>query len=180
MRIGRKRGIGSGLGLLTTVLVAATAVADGSPGDATAEHALALCKRVDLDTDPDATLARALRLAEDAVAADARSARAHLAVFCSIGKELERSGLGLRTLGKLRRLGQEIDRAFELAPGDPEILASRGAYLATLPRALGGDPAEGERLLRQAVLADPDNVDARRYLARVVASRGGDEAAASL
>jgi hypothetical protein len=166
---------------------AAAKAADGSAADAVTERALALCQEADVAADPDAALLDALRVAEDAVAGDAHSARAHLAVFCCIAKQVRRSGVGLQTFGRLRRMRQEIDRAFELAPAEAGILTARGAYLTELPRAFGGDPGEGERLLRRALLVDPGNVDARFYLGRigtggrvteVSATRGKDDSPA--
>jgi tetratricopeptide (TPR) repeat protein len=77
----------------------------------------------------------------------------------------------------VRRLRREVDRTLELAPDFPDALVGKGSLLIDLPRALGGDAKEGERLLREALRIDPDYVDARVRLARVLDARGArDEA----
>ena len=91
---------------------------------------------------------------------DPTSALAHFAAFCNRGKRLQINGFSFSALGEVRRLRQEIDRAIELAPDWPEALAGKGAMLVALPRLLGGDVEEGERLLRRALTLDPSNVEA--------------------
>jgi tetratricopeptide (TPR) repeat protein len=117
-------------------------------------------------------LERGLVGAELAVAADPADPVAHLAVFCYLGKRVRRDGLSLRALGAVRRLLREIDTALTLAPDFPAALAAKGALLASLPRLLGGDPTEGERLARQAVRLAPEDAEARLTLIDVLERRG--------
>jgi len=87
--------------------------------------------------------------AEEAVRANPRDAVAHFAVFWNLGKrlEMERHGVGLfATLGDLHRV--------------------------QLPRLFGGDPREGEGLLRRAVALDPDDPLMRLMLANVSQAAG--------
>ena len=99
-----------------------------------------------------------------AIQADPSSALAHFAAFCNRGKRLQMAGFSFGAFGEVRRLRREIDRALVLAPDWPEALAGKGALLVALPRLLGGDVEEGERLLKRALTLDPTNVEARIIL----------------
>jgi tetratricopeptide (TPR) repeat protein len=155
-------------GFLAALLVGMLAPAVGaqeSPTDV-ARVALAICRGV--GTLPleerAARLDEGLELAERAILDDPTSALAHYAAFCNRGKRLQISGFSLGAFGEVRRLRREIDRALELAPDWADALAGKGAMLVALPRFLGGDAAEGERLLRRALEIDPTNVEARTIL----------------
>lgn len=156
--------------LLASPLPAA-AVPAGSPASIAA---LALCDALDgmAEADRGAALERGLAMAEAAVAADAGDARGHFALVCHLGKRMERAGLSWRQITDLRRLRRELDRTLDLAPGDADALLAKGALLLKLPRLLGGDAGEAETLLRQALLAEPDNAAARCYLAEAQRTRG--------
>jgi tetratricopeptide (TPR) repeat protein len=150
------------------------------PGSPRANQALTVCL-ADAATPAErrANLARGLALAEEAVAADERDPKAHFAVFCNLGNDLKLRGVALQSLFAMRRLRREIDRTLELAPDYADALVGKGELLLELPRLLGGDAAEGERLLRAALRVDPDYIDAHLGLARALAARGArDEARA--
>jgi hypothetical protein len=108
-------------------------------------------------------------LSEAAIAADEQDARAHLALFCNVGRELDLAGLSWRVFGQVRRMQAEIDRAQELAPDDPDILVAKGELLRRLPGPLGGNKEQGRALLLHAVQIRPDHLPARLYLARALA-----------
>jgi len=158
------------------VLLAAGSAAAVPPGSPAASESLALCNRANAlrGAEREATLARGMELAEGALAADARDARAHFAAVCNLGKQMEAQGIGLGQLLNLRRLRRELDTALELAPGDADALVAKGALLLHLPRLLGGDVAEAEALLRRALRAEPDNDEARCYLAHALSARGAE------
>ena len=112
--------------LLTTV---ATAEPPGSPA---AKESLVLCSQADelSGNDQRAALARGVHLAEGAIAADSRDAKAHFALFCNLGKQMKVTGLALSSLFKFRRLRRELDTTLALAPDDADVLAAKGAMLA--------------------------------------------------
>jgi hypothetical protein len=148
------------VGLLGPVAGAAESATD------VAREALAICRGVgELPIEQRvASLGAGLAMAERATLDDPTSALAWFASFCNRGKRLQLVGFSFGALGEIRRLRREIDRALEVAPDWPEALAGKGAMLVTLPRLLGGDVAEGERLLRRALTLDPMNVEARTIL----------------
>ena len=133
---------------------------------AVARAALAMCRSVGTLAPEDrlARLDEGLVLAEAAMHDDPTSALAHFAAFCNRGKRLQLTGFSFGAFGEVRRLRHEIDRALELAPDWSEALAGKGAMLVALPRLLGGDAEEGERLLRRALTLDPTNVEAHIIL----------------
>ncbi len=141
---------------------------------AKAAEAMATCMSVDRMPTNDkpkklAKLAEGTAMAEAAVEADEQDARAHLALCCNIGKELEISGLSWRAFARLRRVQGEIDRAQELAPDDPDILVAKSEILRHTPGPLGGNKDLANKLLRHAIEVKPDHVAARLYLARAMA-----------
>ena len=154
------------LGLLVGVLASVAGAQQQEEPTAVARAALAMCRSVNTMA-PEERLARldeGLALAEAAMLADPSSALAHFAAFCNRGKRLQMAGFSFGAFGEVRRLRREIDRALTLAPEWPEALAGKGAMLVALPRLLGGDVEEGERLLKRALTLDPTNVEARIIL----------------
>lgn len=150
--------------MLVTVLVPVVGAQESPTG--VAREALAICRGVGALPAEErlVRLDEGLALAERAAVDDPTSALAFFAAFCNRGKRLQLSGFSFHALGEVRRLRCDIDRALELAPDWPEALAGKGAMLVALPRLLGGDVAEGERLLRRALTLDPANVEARTIL----------------
>ena len=165
---------------LALVALACCARAADPPGSPRADQALAVCLAPAASPEERrANLARGLALAEEAVAADERDAKAHFAIFCNLGTDLKLRGVALTSLFAIRRLRREIDRTLELAPDYADALVGKGELLCELPRVLGGDAAEGERLLRAALRVDPGFIEARLGLVRALAARGErDEARA--
>jgi len=165
--------------LLAAVLLAARPAAAVPVGSSAAAESLATCEHAD-DLSGDAraqALARGMTLAEVAAAANPNDGLAHFATVCNLGKQMEMAGIGLGQFLSLRRLRRELDAALDLAPGDADVLATKGALLLNLPRLFGGDAAEAETLLRRALVAEPDNNTARCYLGRALNARGAaDEA----
>lgn len=162
--------------LVIAALITCVTTARGASLEAAeqAQRARALCRANEgVDQAVQAQRAGAgLALAEAAVAADDTSAVAHFAVFCNLGRQMQLEGFGLRSLGKLRRLMREVDRALELDPASVDALVGKAGVLLELPRFLGGDAVAAERLVRRALALDPAHGEARFYLARARAARG--------
>src|SRR4029450_8192441 len=120
----------------------------------------------------DAARARAMALAEGALAGNEPDALAHFATVCNLGKQMQADGLGLSQLVRLRRLRREVDAAIELGPAGAGARAAKGVLWLRLPRWFGGDVAEAEELLRRALVSEPENDTARCYLAQALSGRG--------
>lgn len=155
-----------GARLVLLALIALVTPAAASELDDRIDESLALCSAADERAPAERLpiLARGLDLADAALALDDRSARAHFAVVCNLGKATALAGTGFGSLGAVYRLRREIDVTLTLAPNDAEALAAKGALLVRLPRWLGGDQREGEHWLRRALAVDPSNGTARAYL----------------
>ena len=152
----------------------AHALPSDPPGTPESRKALASCHRGQsaADADAPAILTESLEQADRAIAADDRDALAHFARFCALGEQARRSGASLSSLVKLWEIRAAVDRTLELAPDYSDELHGKGALLCSVPRLLGGDPAEGERLVRRALEIDPEYVGARLFLAERLAERG--------
>lgn len=154
---------------LPLVLTPAAGRAD-PPGSPAAAEALARCRQAERTSDARAQrdlLADSVRRAEAAIDTDAEDARAHFALFCGLGRQVEAAGLSFRNAFAVRRLHLEIETAQTLAPDDPDVLTARGAFLMRLPSIFGGDATEGRRLLERAVAIAPDHPAARALLVAV-------------
>ena len=114
-------------------------------------------------------------LATKAVALDDQSAPAHFAVVCNLGELLRVDGEKLTSLLLLRRLMSEVDRTLELNPNHVDAMATKGTLLMRLPRVLGGNTQEGERLLREVVKRDDNAVTSRITLAKSCVGSGKRE-----
>ena len=159
---------------LASLAGSAHALPSDPPGTPASRDALATCHRgqAAADADAGAILAESLEQADRAIAADDRDALAHFARFCALGEQARRSGASLSSLVKLWEIRAAVDRTLELAPDYSDALHGKGALLCSVPRLLGGDPAEGERLVRRALEIDPEYVGARLFLAERLAERG--------
>src|SRR5262245_1586349 len=111
-------------------------------------------------------------LATKAVALDDKSAPAHFAIVCNLGELLRVDGEKLTSLLLLRRLMAEVDRTLQLDPNHVDAMATKGTLLMRLPRVLGGNTEEGQRLLREVVKRDDNAVTSRITLAKSCAETG--------
>lgn len=141
----------AGLVLGTLPGVGADAHADDTSAYTT--RATVLCEGADdaPEGEAEAMLQEGLRLAELAVTHDDRDAQAHFAVFCTLGKLIERRGIGLGSMRKVRRLQRVIDRTLELAPDYIAANIAKAELLSRLPCWLGGDAAEARRYRQRAM-----------------------------
>jgi hypothetical protein len=111
-------------------------------------------------------------LATKAVTLDDKSAPAHFAIVCNLGELLRVDGEKLTSLLSLRRLMSEVDRTLQLDPNHVDAMATKGTLLMRLPRVLGGNTQEGERLLREVVKRDDSAVTSRITLAKSCVGSG--------
>jgi hypothetical protein len=172
-----------GWALVPTLAVALVAAAEPGPkGTPASRAALAACTRAHdaPEAEQERLYTEALTDAERAVAADDGDAIAHFAVFCSLGGRMQRQGVSLAALMNLRRLRREVDRTLALAPDYADALAGKGSLLCKTPRLLGGDPVEGEALLRRAIVLDPEWVRPRMALAEALLARDEQAEAATV
>ncbi len=173
-------------GIGVAALLVWTAAAHGGEPESVgpvAREAIAICQEADRvqPSERPTLLAIGLARAEEAVKENPRDAGAHFAIFCNLGRQLmNRTGWGLLTaFGDLHRAKEEVDAALALEPDYPGALAAKGEMLAELPRLLGRDRAEAERLLRRAVKLEPADPRMRLMLANVLQTVGQrDEARA--
>lgn len=126
---------------------------EGHPTTSYTARATLLCERADdlSGRHAEAMLREGLRLAELAVERDDRDAHAHFALFCALGKLLERDRVGLGSVRKVRRLRRVIDRTLEIEPDYIAANIAKAELLARLPGWLGGDAAEARRYRARAV-----------------------------
>jgi tetratricopeptide (TPR) repeat protein len=116
---------------------------------------------------------RASAQAEAALSRNPDSPTANFIYFAAQGRLLLADGLA-KNLFTLRNLDKKyLDRALELDPRYANALAAKGGVLLDLPTLIGGNPAEGLRLLRRANELNPGGVGTRVSLARALA-RSGD------
>jgi hypothetical protein len=158
-----------------------TAWAAEPPGTAASRAAREECQRANhLQGDERAAALRtSLERADAAILADDADPLAHFAAFCALGGTLQAQGVSLAAPWQLRRLRREVDRTLALAPDFEEALAGKGALLVELPRLLGGDATEGERLLRRALAIDPNYLTPRLTLVDALRARGATDEARS-
>lgn len=115
---------------------------------------------------------RASDQAEAALSRNPDSPTANFIYFAAQGRLLLADGL-TKNLFTLRNLDKKyLDRALELDPRYANALAAKGGVLLDLPTLIGGDPAEGLRLLRRANELNPGGVGTRVSLAKALARNG--------
>lgn len=110
--------------------------------------------------------------AQAALVRNPDSAGANFVYFAATGRILMADGV-TKNLFALRALDKKfLDRAIQLDPRYANALAAKGAVLLDLPMLLGGDSAEGLRLLRRATELNPGGVGTRISLAKALARLG--------
>jgi len=159
---------------LGALLAGRPAPAAEPAGTPASREALALCHRAQAapSEQQEELLTSSLERADAAIAARDDDALAHFARFCALGEQARTSGASLSSFVKLWPIRDSIDRTLELAPDFPDALLGKGAFLFSVPRLLGGDRREGERLVRRALEVDPDYVGARVFLAEALRDDG--------
>lgn len=160
--------------IVSAAPVPSSALPSDPPGTPESREALRTCHRAQATAgaEGEVLLERSLEQADRAIAADDRDALAHFARFCALGEQARRSGASLSSLVKLWQIRDAVDRTLELAPDYSDALHGKGAFLCSVPRLLGGDPEQGERLVRRALQIDPEYVGARLFLAERLLERG--------
>lgn len=107
-----------------------------------------------------------LRYAEAAVEADDNCADAHYAVFANRGRLMMLQG-AIANPFNVYVIQRELNRTLELNPAHVEGLAAKGIMLHKLPRLLGGSSEGAIKYLKQALVLDPNKVDAHMELAKI-------------
>jgi tetratricopeptide (TPR) repeat protein len=171
---------------LPSVVVALSLLGSAAHAESVTEltaHAMRECEDGQVAPTRDQRVAhfeRGQKLAEQAVALDAKSAPAHFAVFCNLGEMLRVDGEKITSIMGFRKLMQELDRTLELDPNHLDALSSKGVLLIRLPTLLGGDVPQGEKVLERVVREDPGCITARITLAELYAERGARADAVAL
>jgi tetratricopeptide (TPR) repeat protein len=119
-------------------------------------------------------------LAEQAVRLDDKNAAAHFGIFCNLGELLRVDGEKITSLLGFRKMMQELDRTLALDPNHLDALSSKGVLLVRLPTLLGGDAAQGEKMLERVLREDATCITARLTLAELYAERGARTDAVAL
>jgi hypothetical protein len=166
---------------LATVVAAASASAQTAAD--LAVRAMHECEQGQLAPTRDARVAhyeRGQKLAEQAVAADDKSAAAHFAIFCNLGELLRVDGEKITSILGFRQMMRELDRTIELDPDHLDAVSAKGVLLVKLPTLLGGDVPRGEKMLERVLREDPGCITARITLAELYAERGARTDAVAL
>lgn len=120
---------------------------------------------------------KASEKAEAILARNPDSPGGNFIYFAAKGRILLAEG-ATKNLFALRSLDKNyLDKAIELDPDYANALAAKGGVLLDLPTLIGGDPAEGLRLLRRANQLNPGGVGTRVSLAKALARNGNIEEA---
>ena len=151
---------------------AAMSAPELDPGALEAERSLRAAELRSGDETAMALYRKASEQAQAALARNPRSPSANFVYFAATGRILLADGL-TKNLFTLRNLDKTyLDRAIELDPAYANALAAKGGVLLDLPKLIGGDPAEGLRLLKKASRLNPGGVGTRVSLAKALARNG--------
>lgn len=90
-----------------------------------------------------------------AVEIDEKNALAHFWYFANLGRIQQMKGIfyGLKVLSTLKH---HIQRAYELAPVNAEIVSALGSFYRELPGFAGGDEKKAEEFFKKALSLDPN------------------------
>ena len=160
--------------LLIVLIFPVHALAKPSPQKLSAQ-ALEECNKGRTATERDVRLAhfkQAQALAEQALKLNDKYPDAHYALFCTLGEQLRIDGENLGSIVGFREMMAALDRTLELKPDHLNAISSKGAFLVRLPGILGGDVERGEKMLRMVIQKEPNSINARLNLAKVLADRG--------
>ena len=120
-----------------------------------ADEALAMGKKADkLETGWQAAYDSGIALAEQAIAADPGVADAHYALFVTLGRKAERTGISAQAM-QISKLKGLLDKTLVLEPGHAHAWEAKGEMLMRLPRLFGGSESDGESALRHSADLDP-------------------------
>jgi tetratricopeptide (TPR) repeat protein len=114
--------------------------------------------------------------AEQAIELAPENANAHYALFCNLGRRLERSG-PLSQAFSVRRLHTLLERTVELDPSHAHAWSALGEMLLRLPWLLGGSEKDGLAALHHAAELDPGWYKPHLRLAEYFLSDGKAEQA---
>ena len=160
---------------IALVLATVVATAHAETAAELAASAMHECEQGQLAPTRDERVAhyeRGQKLAEQAVAADDKSAAAHFGIFCNLGELLRVDGEKITSILGFRQMMRELDRTIELDPDHLDALSAKGVLLVKLPSLLGGDLPKGEQMLERVLREDPGAITARITLAELYAERG--------
>lgn len=115
------------------------------------------------------------QLAEQAIQLDAQYPNGHFSFFCNLGEQMRLDGEVLNAMLDYNRLMEALNTAIALNPDYLDAISAKGMLLVRLPWILGGDPDQGEVLLKRVVREDPTAINARIGLARLCVDRGDQQ-----
>lgn len=115
------------------------------------------------------------QLAEEALQLDQQYPNGHFSFFCNLGEQMRLDGEVMSAVLEYNRLMEALNTAIALNPDYLDAISAKGMLLVRLPWILGGDPEQGEVLLKRVVKEDPTAINARIGLARLCVERGDQQ-----